>query len=76
MNTSNENVSGQGAQTPKHRLMTMEEVSEETRIPVNTLRFYRHKGIGPKFAKFGRRLMAKREDVEKYVNAAFEAESA
>jgi predicted site-specific integrase-resolvase len=76
MNTSNANVLGQGSQAPEHRLMTMEEVSEETRIPVNTLRFYRHKGQGPKFAKFGRRLMAKREDVEKYVNAAFEAESA
>lgn len=54
------------------RLMTMEEVSAETRIPVNTLRFYRHKGMGPRFAKLGGRLMAKREDVEKWINDAFE----
>lgn len=54
------------------RLMTMEEVSAETRIPVNTLRFYRHKGMGPRFAKLGGRLMARREDVEDWVNQAFE----
>lgn len=54
-----------------HRLMTIEEVSEETRIPVNTLRFYRHKGAGPQFAKLGGRLMAKRTDVEEWIDAAF-----
>lgn len=54
-----------------HRLMTIEEVSEETRIPVNTLRFYRHKGVGPQFAKLGGRLMAKRADVEEWIDAAF-----
>lgn len=57
-----------------HRLMTLEEVSEMTRIPVNTLRFYRHKGSGPKFALIGGRLMAKRETVEAWVDAAFDAE--
>lgn len=55
-----------------HQLMTLEEVSEETRIPVNTLRFYRHKGTGPRFAKIGGRLMARREDVQKWLDAAFE----
>lgn len=56
-----------------HRLMTMEEVSEETRIPINTLRFYRHKGTGPKSAKIGGRIMYLREDLEAWINAAFEA---
>lgn len=55
-----------------HRLMTMDEVSEETRIPVNTLRWYRHRGEGPKFAKIGGRLMARREDVQAWLDAAFE----
>jgi excisionase family DNA binding protein len=52
--------------------MTMDEVSEETRIPVNTLRWYRHRGEGIRFAKIGGRLMARREDVEAWVEAAFE----
>lgn len=53
-------------------LMTMDEVSELTRIPVNTLRFYRHKGDGPKSAKIGGRVMYRREDVEAWLDAAFE----
>ncbi|QOD05431.1 helix-turn-helix domain-containing protein [Pseudarthrobacter sp. BIM B-2242] len=55
-----------------HRLMTMDEVAEETRIPVNTLRFYRQNGKGPKFAKLGGRLMARREDVDGWIQRAFE----
>jgi DNA-binding transcriptional MerR regulator len=56
-----------------HHLMTLDEVSEETRVPVNTLRFYRHKGTGPKFALIGGRLMARRPDVEAWIQSAFEA---
>lgn len=53
-------------------LLTLDEVSAQTRIPVNTLRFYRQKGQGPKFAKIGGRLMARRLDVEKWIDDAFE----
>lgn len=76
MNSLNAQVSSAIAAAPIHPLMTMDEVSQETRIPVNTLRFYRHKGLGPKFAKLGGRLVARREDVAQWINAAFEAESA
>lgn len=55
-----------------HRLMTMKEVSEEIRIPVNTLRFYRHKGEGPKSALIGGKVMYRREDLEEWIDAAFE----
>lgn len=58
-----------------HNLMTMDEVSEMTRIPVNTLRWYRHRGDGVRFAKIGGRLMARRQDVEAWLDAAFEAEA-
>lgn len=75
MSISNENVSPGDQQMQVHQLMTMEEVSEATRIPVNTLRFYRHKGLGPRFAKLGGRLMAKREDVTRWIESAFEAEA-
>ncbi|MBG6224735.1 DNA-binding transcriptional MerR regulator [Arthrobacter sp. CAN_A2] len=57
-----------------YHLMTLEEVSEETRVPINTLRFYRHKGEGPKFAKIAGRLMARRADVERWLDAAFDSE--
>lgn len=55
-----------------HQLMTMAEVAEFTRIPVNTPRFYRHKGTGPKSALIGGRVMYRRTDVATWVNAAFE----
>lgn len=55
-------------------LMTLPEVSEMTRIPEATLRFYRHKGDGPKSAKIGGRVMYRREDVEAWLDAAFEEE--
>ena len=32
-------------------ILLMEEVSEITRIPLPTLRFYRHAGLGPKSFK-------------------------
>lgn len=57
-------------------LMTMDEVSEFVRIPVSTLRFYRHKGNGPKSAKIGGRIMYRRADVEAWLDAAFDAEEA
>lgn len=53
-------------------LMTMDEVSEMTRIGVNTLRWYRHRSEGPKSAKIGGRVMYRRADVEAWLDAAFE----
>ena len=58
--------------TQTHQLMTMAEVAEKTRIPENTLRFYRHKGTGPKSAKIGGRVMYRRADVDAWINVAFD----
>lgn len=55
-----------------HQLMTMAEVAEVTRIPVNTLRFYRHKGTGPKSGLIGGRVMYQRESVEAWIAEQFE----
>ena len=52
-------------------LMTIEEVAEATRIPVNTLYHYRATGQGPKSAKLGRRVLYQRADVEAWVAEAF-----
>lgn len=54
-------------------LLTNNEVSTEWRIPAATLRFWRHKGTGPKSFKLGRRVMYRRRDVEAWVQAAYDA---
>lgn len=54
-------------------LMTIDEVSELTRIPEATLRWYRHKGTGPRSAKIGGRVMFRRADVEAWLDEAFES---
>lgn len=54
-------------------LKTMDEVSEMTRIPIATLRFYRHQGNkGPKSAILGGRVMYREQDVIQWINEAFE----
>ncbi|SEE21267.1 MerR HTH family regulatory protein [Arthrobacter alpinus] len=57
-------------------LKTMDEVSKMTRIPLATLRFYRHLGSkGPKSALIGGRVMYREQDVIDWVNAAFDSVS-
>lgn len=57
-------------------LKTMAEVSEMTRIPVNTLRYYRAvSNKGPRFALIGGRLMAREQDVIAWINEQFEQEA-
>lgn len=49
-------------------LMTLEEVEELTRVPVATLRWWRHLGDrGPRSIKVGRHVRYRREDVEKWI---------
>ncbi len=52
------------------------EVSREARVPVNTLRWFRHTGVGgPKYFKLGRRVLYAKSDVEAWINAARNAEA-
>ena len=55
-------------------LLTMAEVSEMTRIPVSTLRWYRHRKAGPRSAILGGRVMYRLADVEQWINEQFEKE--
>jgi predicted DNA-binding transcriptional regulator AlpA len=57
-------------------LLTTQEVSERTRIPPETLRYFRHRGIGPKSFKLGRRVLYAAEDVEAWIAAARESGAA
>lgn len=54
-------------------LRTLEEVSAMTRTPSATLRFWRHKGIGPKSFKVGRRVMYREDDVAAWLEAQYAA---
>lgn len=60
------------AQATESQLLTVNEVADETSIPVQTLYWYRHKGTGPKCARFGKRLMYRRQDLEAWISEAFE----
>ncbi len=55
------------------QLMRIEEVSEETGVPVNTLRYWRqrNKGEGPKSARLGRRVAYRRVDVDAWISEQF-----
>lgn len=49
------------------KLLTMPEVSERTRTPIDTLRYWRHLGTGPASFKVGRRVMYAEEDVNRWI---------
>jgi DNA-binding transcriptional MerR regulator len=52
-------------------LLTQAEVAERVRRPVATLRFWRHKGIGPKSANVGGRVLYRESDVQKWLAEQF-----
>lgn len=60
-------------------LMTTQEVSELLRVPVPTLRYWRHRGEGPRsFSLSGRkggRVMYRKADVVSYVEERVSASS-
>ena len=53
--------------------MTTTEVAEALRAPVETVRYWRHVGKGPKSFKLGRRVLYAIEDVEAFVEEARKA---
>ena len=58
-------------QESKRDLLTSAEVAEMTRLPLATLRWWRHTGeAGPKSFKLGRRVMYRRADVEQWLAEA------
>jgi len=52
------------------RYMTTAELAATTRAPVETVRYWRHIGKGPKSFKVGRRVLYAVEDVEAWLEAA------
>lgn len=59
------------------KYLTINEVSEITRVPVSTLHWYRHKGTGgPKSFRLGKRVLYAVEDVEAWIDEARAGEEA
>lgn len=56
------------------RLLTIEEVADLTRVPVNTLRYWRHCRTGPKAARMGKRLVWRESEVTRWVDEQFAAD--
>ena len=52
------------------RYMTTGEVAETARAPIETVRYWRHVGKGPRSFRLGRRVLYAVEDVEAWLEAA------
>ncbi len=50
-------------------LLTIDDVAEMLRVPVGTLRYWRHLGAGPQSFKVGRWVRYRRRDVRAWINA-------
>lgn len=56
-------------------VMTTTQVAEELNVPVATLRWWRHRGTGPKSFRLGARKVAYlRSDVEQWLQQQYHAE--
>ena len=55
------------------KLLRLPEVAALTGLPVNTLRFWRHQGTGPKSVKLGRRVVYGECDVVAWIEEQFDA---
>ena len=50
-------------------LLTIAEAAEILRAPVATLRFWRHRNIGPRSFRLGRRVLYRRDDLYAWIGA-------
>ncbi len=50
-------------------LLTITEAADVLRTPVATLRYWRHRGIGPRSFRLGRRVLYRRDDVHAWIDA-------
>ena len=62
------------ASTAAAELLTLAEAAAVLRTPVATLRYWRHLGIGPDGFRLGRRIVYRRQDVDRWVTERQRAE--
>lgn len=60
------------AAVPQPELLTIAEAAELLRAPVATLRYWRHRHIGPRSFRLGRRVLYRRDDVTAWIDAQLE----
>ena len=48
-------------------LLTIDEASEYVHVSVDTLRYWRHKGTGPKSFRMGRRVFFRQSDLDAFI---------
>lgn len=54
--------------TTHGRILTLQEIAEITRVPVATLRWFRHRRVGgPPTFRLGRRVVAREDDVYAWI---------
>ncbi|AYY14620.1 DNA-binding protein [Actinobacteria bacterium YIM 96077] len=58
----------------RHAYLTTAEVAELLRTPVETIRYWRHIGKGPRSFKIGRRVLYDHRDIHDFVNEARNSE--
>ena len=56
------------------RLLTICEVADLTRAPINTLRYWRGIGSGPPAFKVGRRVVYRESDVRQWLDDQYRTE--
>ena len=57
------------------RILTTSEVSRLTSVPIPTLRWWRHQGMGPRSFKLGpRKVMYKESDVQAWLDEQYNAD--
>lgn len=49
-------------------ILRLQDIHERTGIPVATLRWYRHRGLGPKTWRLGRHVVAYEDDVQQWLD--------
>jgi excisionase family DNA binding protein len=56
-------------------LLTLPEAAAYLRTPIATLRYWRHLGTGPRGFRLGRRVMFRREDLERWLTDQIASEA-
>jgi DNA-binding transcriptional MerR regulator len=54
---------------PEPELLTLVEAADLLRAPVATLRYWRHRNIGPHSFRVGRRFLYRRDDLRTWIDA-------
>ncbi len=54
--------------------MTLDEFAEIADVSVETVRYWRRKGYGPRYARMGKRVKVLREEAERWIREQFDAE--